>query len=55
VALVAYVLAAGVGRVYLRWHWPSDVIGGYLLGTIYLCIILLVTQPRRVSQIMPIR
>ena len=48
-ALVAYPVAAGVGRVYLRWHWPSDVVGGYLVGAIYLCIIWLVAQPRRMS------
>jgi len=29
---VATVLAVGLTRVYLGGHWPSDVVGGWLLG-----------------------
>jgi undecaprenyl-diphosphatase len=36
VGLVAYTMAAiiGLSRVYLREHYPSDVVGGALLGTL---------------------
>jgi membrane-associated phospholipid phosphatase len=42
-ALVGVVLLAAVGcsLLLLAWHMPSDVIGGYLLGTLWFALALL--------------
>jgi membrane-associated phospholipid phosphatase len=34
----ALVALAGLSRVYLGEHWPSDVLGAYLLGSVWLAI-----------------
>jgi membrane-associated phospholipid phosphatase len=32
------VLVIGLSRVYLRAHWPSDTLGAYLLGALWLAL-----------------
>ena len=30
------ILTIGLSRIYLGVHWPSDVLGGYLLGAVFI-------------------
>ncbi len=50
-ALLGVVLLAGVGcaLVILAWHMPSDVLGGYLLGTLWFALALAALRAGRSS------
>jgi undecaprenyl-diphosphatase len=47
VTLTALVLAIGHSRIYLRAHWVSDVLGGYLIGTFWVSACITVTEVLR--------
>lgn len=36
--MIALILLIGISRIYLRVHYPSDVLAGYCMGTIWLIL-----------------
>lgn len=38
--VIFYVLLMGISRMYLGVHWPTDIIGGFIMGYIFFQIVI---------------
>lgn len=45
IGLILLIIVIGISRIYLQAHFPSDVVGAWILGAIFLFIIIFVIKP----------
>jgi undecaprenyl-diphosphatase len=38
VVMIGLIVLVGISRIYLGQHWPSDVLGAYLFGSLWLTL-----------------
>ncbi len=50
-AAAAAIVITGFGRIYTGAHWPSDVLGGYLWGTLLLLVVLWAYRTDRLRRV----
>lgn len=44
--LLFLLVLVGISRIYLGVHWASDVLGSYLIGTLYLTLVVYIYNKR---------
>ena len=47
ITATSLIILVGFSRIYLEAHWPSDVLGGYLIGSLWLLILIRAYQAVR--------